>query len=184
MKKTSGKTRAVKFARALVSLASNENAVPTTVEALQSLRNVYQTVALLRRFFENPLVPLTAKEQIVDGPLGEGFPELVRNFLKVILRADAAKDIPSICDIVIDEAHRRVGEIPVELTVARSLPTSVQEKIQKQLEERLHGKVVIKSHVDASVIGGVRILWNGKVLDGTIPGRLRKMEEFLLRGAR
>ncbi len=183
MKKTSGKTRAVRFAKALVSLASNDNALPLTVVALRSLKNVYVTQGLLRRFFENPLVPLAAKEQFVDGSLGEGFPQLVRNFLKVILRADAAKDIPAICDIAIDLSHRRLGEIPVDLTVARPLPTSVEEQLRQQLEEHLHAKVVIESHVDATVIGGVRISWNGKDLDGTIPGRLKKLEEFLLRGA-
>jgi F-type H+-transporting ATPase subunit delta len=63
-----------------------------------------------------------------------------------------------------------------------SLSTENLAKIKKNLETKLMKKIKIISHIDDSIIGGIRIEYQGNVIDQTINSSLQAMKETLLGG--
>ena len=167
-----------KFARALIGASGGEGSLRGVITALESFLPTYRGNTELRRFFENPLVPVVAKKQVADKI--PDLPPLALTFLKVILDALHAEDIPAILARTIDMGYESLKRIPVRITTAFPLSSELVLGLKTSMEKKLQSEVVLQTQVDPSVIGGVRIALQGKVLDGTIPGRLRRLEKYLL----
>ena len=56
----------------------------------------------------------------------------------------------------------------------------MKKDIQAQLSKQLGKEIILVSEVDETLIGGIRITIDGKVIDGSIKGQLRRMRQFLI----
>jgi len=58
--------------------------------------------------------------------------------------------------------------------VARTIGKEQMEKLARELAEALNAKVDLDVHVDSSVLGGIIIRYDEKMLDNSVRGRLAR----------
>ena len=72
-----------------------------------------------------------------------------------------------------------IGILPVRAVTAVALTESQAQKLTEKLQ-KLTGKTVeLENFVDPSVLGGVRLDYDGKRVDGTVKNRLDSIRELL-----
>ena len=67
-----------------------------------------------------------------------------------------------------------------EVTTAVALGDADKAKLIESLKAQLGKDVVLKEHVDASTIGGMKLFVDGYQIDNTVPGKLRAMRNQLI----
>ena len=167
-----------RYADALHGLAAETNRVAEVAAQLAEVLDELGAVADARRFLIHPLVPRERKMTFLDA----AFPALdrnVRGLLGVVVdhgREDhlwlIAEELESVC-------VAQAGIIRVNVETAAGLDNTTRERIRARLGEALGRPVELMEKVNPVLLGGARIEVEGRVVDGTVSGRIDRLIERL-----
>ena len=132
-------------------------------------------------FFVSPEVARKEKEEKIEELFGDTFSNVFYNFLLVLLRNRRQNLILEISDAFNVEVDQSVNRTKAIVTSAVELTPELRAEIEQQLSEKLNKEVNLETQIDPTLIGGIRIMVEGKVIDGSIQGRLHMMKNFLMR---
>ena len=99
--------------------------------------------------------------------------------LRVIFEHDRIVALPQIAEAFSDLADAYAGVVAVEITVARQLLDSEVSFVESQLKEQIGALSRFKWSVNPEIIGGMIVSYQGKVVDGSLSGRLEQIERRL-----
>jgi len=132
-------------------------------------------------FFDSPEVSRKEKEKKIEELFGKSFTEIFQNFLLIILKKGRQNLLLEVADAFNDELDIHHNRVKANVTSSIELTPEMQKEIQKQLEKQLEKEVILISDVDATLMGGLRITIEGKVIDGSVRGQLHRMRQYLMR---
>ena len=168
-------TLARPYARAAFAIAKESGALPAWSDALVFAARVAadpQVAALLG----NPkLTQADAATLLAADGAGEAF----GNFLGLLFdnrRLALLPEISGMYDALRFEAERVVK---AKVTSAAALPAAELETIKAALRKRFGREVEVESAIDASLIGGAVIDAGDVVIDGSIRGKLGRLQSAL-----
>jgi F-type H+-transporting ATPase subunit delta len=134
----------------------------------------------LRLFYYGGQVPERQKRGAIDG-LTEGMKTSTTNFLKVLVdngREEILEEVLSRFEQLVKE---HLGRIEIGVTTAVELSQEQLDRLKERLEGTLEGKeVVLETNVDPELIGGAVFRFGGRMMDGSIRGRLESLREGML----
>lgn len=165
---------AFQYAEALFSLAFENDKVASVKEDLESFvaaqdDNVY-------KFFNHPKITKSEKKEIVNKVLKN---TLLVNFMYVLIdnnRIELLADVLQEFITIYDSQNKMMN---VEVYSGKLMEVSDLNKLKNNLAMKHNRKVTIKNIVDESIIGGLRIQYEGMVLDETINNYLAKLKNNL-----
>ncbi len=105
-----------------------------------------------------------------------GLEDILVRFLRVAFQRDRISLLPEIAAAFSEQADSSAGLLQVEVTTARDVPDSEKSAIEKSLVEQLKGSLQFSWKQDPSILGGLVVRYGGKVLDGSLSGRLARLE--------
>ena len=168
-------TLARPYARAAFAIAKESGALPAWSDALAFAARVAadpQVAALLG----NPkLTQADAATLLAADGAGEAF----GNFLGLLFenrRLALLPEISGLYDALRFEAERVVK---AKVTSAAALPAAELETIKAALRKRFGREVEVESAIDESLIGGAVIDAGDVVIDGSIRGKLGRLQSAL-----
>jgi F-type H+-transporting ATPase subunit delta len=134
----------------------------------------------LRLFFYGGQVPERQKRRALDG-LTEGMKTSTTNFLKVLVdngREDILDEVIARYEELVKE---HLGRIEVEVTTAVELSEEQRDRLKERLADVLEGReIILETTVDSNLIGGAVFRYGGRMMDGSIRGRLESLREGML----
>ena len=80
------------------------------------------------------------------------------------------------------DSHRGIER--AEVTTAMPLGDEDQQRLAEQLSAIVGKKVVLKSEVDPSIVGGIMARIGGKLIDGSTRSQLMALKRELVRGGK
>lgn len=171
-----------RYARALADEAGKKD--PARLEKVASeVALAARTIrgdAKVRRFFEDPAVPLRRKDAAIEAlATAAKSAEMTRNFLRLLVRNRRIGALPEIAAAFEKIKDDRLGIVAVEATTAVELSAAEVKKFRQSLETMTGKKVRLTLSVDPSVLGGARARIGSKVYDGTLRRRLAALRERL-----
>ena len=104
-----------------------------------------------------------------------------QNFLRVLIDNDRLAQLPEIRDLFEDLRNEREGVMDAAIASAHSLDGPQLAALVSELEARFKRKVNPLVHVDAELIGGVRVQVGDEVIDGSVRGKLAAMAAALMK---
>lgn len=107
---------------------------------------------------------------------------LVRNFLHLLQVKDRLDLFASIEQEYRKRSDRLSGVIRARVVSALPLDESQREALQVRLKERTGRRVLLDIDEQIELIGGVRVVIEDQVLDGTIRAQLQRMAGHLYKG--
>jgi len=124
-------------------------------------------------------IPLSERIQALDEAFSGRVPEDVVSFLKLLCEKgriagffDSAGEYKKLLD-----ESKRVSSAKV--TSAIELTDEEKTALRQKLEAKSGCKVSIEYFIDKSLLGGMIVETEGKVLDGSLSTRLRKIKEVI-----
>ena len=173
---------ASRYARAFADLLFEQRAdTAKTAEQLQAIVAVVQQNQALRQVWENPSVPAEQKRAVLDAISRKAkLPQLLRNFIAVILDHHRSAQLPEIAHQFQEELNQRLGLAEAEVTSARELSADERKRLEAQIKSVTGKSVKARYSTDVNLLGGALIRVGSTVYDGSVRGQLEKLKEQLI----
>lgn len=129
------------------------------------------------KFFLNPRIEDIDKKNVIDKVCKN---RLLIDYLKTVIdnkRFDFVNEMLVVYKDLLNE-HQSIAEITVY--TKQYLSTENKDKLVKKFTEKLNKKIIINEIINPQIVGGVRIEYQGRVIDQTINASLDKLKSSLI----
>jgi F-type H+-transporting ATPase subunit delta len=129
-------------------------------------------------------VTLPARGRTLAALVREGGASVtLQRFVRLLAERDHLALLPEIVDVYADMVNAARGIVAVQATGATVLDEEQERGLIQALEQVAGGEVELASHVDAGVLGGLRVKMRGRTYDGTVRARLQALRRRLASGS-
>lgn len=171
---------ASRYALALFSLKRDEDKLLETQKEVKELHRLIKEDEEFMSILASHSLSIEDRLEIVENVFAS-IDEEIKNFIKIIVENNRAKYLLDI----FDEFNSLVNEYRgVKEGLAYSaMPLSDKEidHISKSISEIEKMPVELKNKVDPSLIGGIKVVINDHVYDGSIKHQIEDMKQTLLK---
>ena len=173
----------IRYAKALLNIASEQKKVESYAEELANVASVLKSEDLLRLLLDSPTFTLEKKSAIMSDlsdllKLSDG----MKTFLNLLLEKDRIGYVPQIDLNYRKFADELSGVVRAKITSANKLTKARSEALRKGLEKQTGMQVVLSMETDKSLIGGLQAEMGGKLFDGSVKTQLKRIEDTLAKG--
>ncbi len=152
------------------------------IVAWQGFLNTFSALVADEKIAAILMNPFVDQTQVIDSILrasGEKIEETQANFLKQLAENSRLIDFPAITRQFEALCDQEANILRVEVESAFELNTTEKKRLQKKLEEKMQKQIVMNTHLDSSLIGGLRIKFGDSVLDASLKSRLQQLNQDL-----
>ena len=170
---------ATNYAQALYDLAKEESITDVVLQQLTALRQAFGEEPEFLRLMTAASLSKEERCRILDDSFRGKVEAYVLNFMKILTEKGYMREFADCAKAYRDAYNADHGIVPVLAVTAVPLkPEQVQRLTQKL--EKITGKTIdLSCRVDQAVLGGVRLDYDGKRLDGTVQTRLDTVSKLL-----
>lgn len=167
------------YAQALYTLGEAEGVVERLREDLALLAALWEGDDEVRVFLAHPLVPASAKEDLLARALAAKVHPLTLNLVRLLLRRGHAPLLPELGRAFRREEEERGRAYHVEVRTAQPLTPDAREVLRTRLAALLGGTVALEEEVDPALLGGAELRVRGRRADASLRGRLEALAHRL-----
>ena len=170
---------ASKYATAIFEIAKDENNLDGYDKDLSRIRADVFDIPDAVKFFQNPLVPQQAKKDLLKRAFDKEISATVMNFPMLLVDKKRIGVFKEIHDIFTSLKNKEQGILIADVTTAFTLSKKQQDALIKKLTTLTGRKIKVRTHKDASILGGLILKIGDKRIDGSAAGRLRALQNSL-----
>ena len=170
---------ATNYAQALYDLAKEENLTETVLQQLTALQ---QAFAEEPGFLRLMMAANLAKEErcrILDDSFRGKVEPYVLNFMKILTEKGYMRSFADCAKAYRDFYNADHGILQVKAVTAVALTDDQKVRLTGKLEKLTGKSIDLQCRVDPTVMGGVRLDYDGKRVDGTVQTRLDTVSKML-----
>ena len=149
-----------------------------TASWLDELAAVAQNAQLLE-FAESPKVSDAQLLELISGVVKTALPEAGKNFLRLAIENRRLIAVPEIAQQFRALKNAQSGTADATVFSAFAIDASALADLSSTLEKRFARKLNLRVEIDASLIGGIRVVVGDEVLDTSVKARLEQMKAAL-----
>ena len=167
------------YGQALYELARDEGLAARILGELTVLKTSFSQEPGFLQLLAAPSVPKQERCQILHSALRSQVHPYVLNFLKILTEKGYIRHFTGCCNAFKRQYNQDNGILEVTAVTAAPLSDELRRKLSDKLST-ISGKTIdLTCRVDPSTLGGVRLDWDGKQLDGTVRRRLDDIRDIL-----
>ena len=167
------------YAQGLYSLALEENITKSVLEQMQILAESFRQTPEFLRLLSAPELTKQQRCEILDESFRGKIQPYLLNFLKILTEKGYIRYFSDCCKVYEQQYNLDNGILPVRAVTAVPLTQEQSQKLTEKLQ-KLTGKTIsLVNRVDARCLGGVRLDYDGKQVDGTVQNRLDSIRDML-----
>lgn len=167
------------YAQALYDLAKDENLSKTILEELGVLKKIFSQNPQYSKLLAAPDVPKLERCGILDEAFRGKVHPYVLNFLKILTEKGYIRQFPDCCSAFRSFYNADNGILVVKAQSAAELTMQQKEKLIAKLQTTTGKTIDLQCSVDPAVLGGLRLSYDGKQVDGTVKTRLDSIGRLL-----
>jgi len=167
------------YGSALYDLGASENLSASLLEELQALEESFLREPDFLRLLSAPNVAKHQRCQILDDSFSGKLHPYVLNFLKILTEKGYIRHFSDCCKAYREHYYLDNGILPVTAVTAVALTPSQTDALTQKLCTITGKKILLSNRLDESIIGGVRLDYDGKRLEDTIAHRLESVRSVL-----
>jgi len=173
-----------RYARALITLADEQNKLETIVEDLNRVSAVVSSSRELALFLKNPSFGKEKKRNVLDELFSGKVDELTHRFILLLVekgRENILQEIIGHYKMLVDEM---MGIVRADVRSVIALEKKQEKSLKKQLEGYTGKKVEITFSLDRSLQGGFLARLDDTVFDASVRRQLEILEKkFMSNGS-
>ena len=170
---------AVRYATALYGAAKKQGSVTTILEEVESFIYVLSQDPQLKRFFLHPAIAPVEKKNMLKDLVGNRVSALGLSFLSILLDAKRMHYLDLIHDTLVDLHNHELNKVKARVASVFPLDPALQKKIAERLARYLQKEVELEFAADPGLLGGIKLVIEDKVIDGSVLRQLKNMEQTI-----
>jgi F-type H+-transporting ATPase subunit delta len=172
-----------RYAKALILIGKEDGQAETYREELNSVIEVLDSNPAFEDIVDNPLFDSAKRTKLFTSVLNAmEMSKVMKTFLNLIFSKQRFNQIRSISEHYNKLADELKGVVQADLVSATALSSDTYEQIRQALAKMTGKEVLLQTHQDPEIIGGIVTKIGDLVLDGSIKTQLKNMRESLKRG--
>lgn len=162
------------YAEAAFALAREGGALPKWADTMATLASV-SADAKVSAAVDNPKLSVAQKQSMFSTLLGDKLDAGTTSFINVLLEADRVKLLPQINEHF--QSLKRDNDNVARATIVSAFALTEQQRdeLKGALAKRYGRQIEAVEEVDATLLGGAKIIVGDQVIDRTVIGQLNKM---------
>ncbi|MGC0371628.1 MAG: hypothetical protein DGJ47_000321 [Rickettsiaceae bacterium] len=166
---------------ALYDLCKDNAAKEKVLSDLQNVNEIIFTHADLAEALSSLTIPadnkISAFKKITEK---NKFSELTTNFVTVLIKNNRVNLLKEILELFKTRVNQTLGKKQISITSSTKLLPESLKLLEQYLAKKLNSKVEFDLNIDKSLLGGVLINYEGKLLDFSILGAITTVEKKIL----
>lgn len=171
---------AERYAEAIHQLAAEKGCLDEVARGLDTVRGTLAADAALAAEFLRSRASEDAKTRLVTDRIAVGTHQYVRNLLNLLV-SRRRESITLECVLAFFELMEAEGGVlRVTLQTARPMDESSRERLTGRLSAATGREVIADLQVDESLIGGVRLIVDSRLMDGSVRRNIERIGERMI----
>jgi len=172
-----------RYARALLQLANANKQADAIRGELKSLREILVGNPTFKALLSDPGISTARRDTLLKRTFtGRASPVLL-NFLGLLNSKGRITLLGEIIDAYEDMLEAQLGNVEVDVTVSQKLSPEQLERVREKVSAAIKRNAVIHQYVDDSIIGGLVLRVQDKLIDASVRNQLEMMRRQLLQAA-
>lgn len=168
------------YGDAYLTLAEERETLDTVMEEVLAVRRVFLESGELNQMLSHPKIVKEEKMRILETAFKGRISEDMMGFLLVIVKKDRYCDIMPILDYIISQMKKKEGIGSLKVASAFRLSEGQKADIVSRMKELTDYKEFeVDYEVDESLIGGLVLRLEDRVIDSSIKTKLQTMGKSL-----
>ncbi len=173
----------IRYAKALLNIASEEKQVEQYAKELAEVATVLKQEDMLRLLLDSPTFPLAKKTAIMQDVVAKmELSDGMGKFIYLLLEKGRIVYLPQIDADYRKFADDLSGVVRVKIKAANKLTKKRTGEIQASLEKQTGKQIVLSVDIDKALIGGLQAEMGGKLFDGSVKTQLKRIADTLAKG--
>ena len=167
------------YAEALFSLACEEGKETEFLTALEKIGKVLADQPDYTELLSSPGIPLGERLSVLETAFSETAPEYVVSWLQLLCEkgrigyfSECVKEYRALLSA-------KNAVITAKVSSAVPLTEEEAKALKQKLEKISRSTVLLDCSIDPSLLGGIVVEMNGRVMDGSLRHRLRAVKEVM-----
>ncbi len=180
MKTKHHSTTAVIYAQSLLELAEAQGQTDAIGADLSSIASAVKGDAGLKLFTVDPSVSTGQRAALLKRAFDGKVAPLLVNFLGVLNAKGRLNTLSEVAEAYQYLLDKKRNKIEVDVTVAHQLTMDQMNMIQQKVSTALGKTATVTAHVDESIIGGLMLRVEDKLIDASVKYQLEAIKQNFL----
>ncbi len=167
------------YGHALYELAKEEGITEEVIPQLKVLNDLFTAEPDFVALLNIPSISKAERCQIIDDSFRGKVHPYVLNFLKILTEKGYIRHFSSCCKVFMQCNNEDKGILCVTAVTAVPLSDALKQKLHEKLSSVTGKTIDLDCRIDPSCLGGVRLDFDGKQVDGTVRRRLEDVRNIL-----
>ncbi len=165
------------YGQSLYDLAAEEGLTERILGEMEAVDGIFKENPSYIPLLLEPSIPRRERLGLVREAFGEEVHPYLLNYLMILLENNLLRGFSASLRTFRSAYNRDNGIAEATVTSAVALTDTQAEALRKSLETFSGRRVLLTQKVDSSVLGGLRVEIEGRLLDGTVMGRLADLRK-------
>ena len=173
---------AKRYARGLFAVGENDGKYRLYYEELDTILRYFREEPKLGNALMLPIVEMKKRKELLGDVMrafGVSLP--LANIFSMLLENNRMGYLTLIKNVYGELIDDKEGRVRGTLLSAYPLDDSTKVRIEEALKEKLHKEVVLSLVEDKSLMGGVKVVIKGTIIDGSAKRQLELLKENILK---
>ncbi len=170
---------AKEYSVALYDLAAEEAAEETMLEQLKVAAKAISENPAFVAMLSSPGLPKTERVQMIEQVFGGKAHPYLLNFLKILTEKRNIGMLPRCYEAYEALYYERHDILTVTAITAVPMQEAAQERLVGKLTKQTGKNIFLKNLVDPSCIGGIKLIYDGKLTDASVKNWMEQLQHSL-----
>lgn len=176
-------TAARRYAEAAFEIARRDGTLERWLDDLRLLADVVADVDVARAV-DNPAIPFADRREVLTKLLGPRISPQALNLALLLAQRGRLSAAPAVAAEYKRLVDRERGIVVATVTSAVPIEPADLEAIGARVREMTGARAEIATAVDPDLIGGVTVRIGDRLIDASVRGRLERLRDRIVAGAR
>ena len=169
------------YAEAMYELARETQSEDAIAAGMKLVAGLVRRDPEILDFLAAPNIPKRERSAVLEKALSGQVPEFVLSLTQLMCESGNIRCIERCAEEYEEILNTARGLSTARVVSATALTKDQKRQLQQRLSEKTGRKVVLDCSVDESLLGGLVVTLDGKVMDGSLKHRLNEVREVMNR---
>ncbi|MBU5670911.1 F0F1 ATP synthase subunit delta [Paenibacillus brevis] len=172
-----------RYAKALYEIADQDQRTLEMEQELQALVHILHEDLEIEQFILSPKISSKVKWDVIRSGLEGRLSQTVISLAKLLIDRGRIEILPELLFSYTKIAGEKLGQVNALVTSVYPLSEQEQATVASEFGQLVNKKVRIQNIVDKSLLGGIKVRIGDTLYDGSLSGKLERLEKSFRRQA-
>lgn len=173
---------AKRYAKALYEIAAAESRTLEVEEELKALAAAFQA-GDIEHFLASPKITESAKWEAISNAIEGKLSKPVVSTVKLLVERGRIGLLPELVDAYVSISSEALGLANALVTTTYPLSEEEKQHVAAEFGALLNKKIRVENVIDKSLLGGMKVRIGDTLYDGSLAGKLERLEKSFRRQA-